>query len=165
MKKSKLMEEYEINSDKYFMNFALKEAKKAFEKDEVPIGSILVLNNKIISKAYNQTETLQDSTAHAEMIAITTAMQYLGSKYLQDATIFVTVEPCIMCAGAIFWSKISRLVYATKDEKLGYFKFEKVLNNNNLSILHPKMKVKKGVLKDEAEYLMKEFFRKKRQLK
>ena len=147
------------------MSYALEEAQKAFEKDEVPVGAILVLNNKIISRAYNQTEILQDSTAHAEIIAITTATQNLGSKYLKNATLYVSLEPCVMCSGAIFWSKISRLVYAAEDEKFGYFKFEKILNNSDLSLLHPKMEIKKGVLKDKSEFLMKEFFRQKRKFK
>ncbi len=144
------------------MAIALQEAQKAFDEDEVPIGAVLVINNKVIAKAYNQTERLQDTTAHAEVLAITTAEQMLGAKYLTDATLFVTVEPCVMCAGAIFWSKISRLVYATDDEKFGFYKFQKVLNINNLSITHPKLEIKFGVLKDQAATLMKRFFAKKR---
>ena len=156
------MEQYKKNSDEYFMQKALEQANMAFQNNEVPIGAVLVIKNKIISRAYNQTETLQDTTAHAEILAITSATQFLGAKYLSDATLFVTVEPCIMCTGAIFWSKIARLVFATKDEKNGYDKFENVLNNDNLSLQHPKLNVKSGVLMEQAEKLMKDFFKNKR---
>ncbi|MEA3452396.1 MAG: nucleoside deaminase [Bacteroidota bacterium] len=156
------MKQYTLFSDEYFMQIALEEANKAYQNNEVPIGAILVIDNRIIARAYNQTETLQDTTAHAEILAITTATNFLGSKYLQDATLYVTVEPCIMCTGAIFWSKISRLVYATNDEKIGYKKFENVLNKNNLSLQHPKLKVKSAVLQDEAQKLMRDFFDKRR---
>ena len=156
------MEQYKINSDEYFMQKALEQADIAFQNNEVPIGAVLVMKNRIISRAYNQTETLQDTTAHAEILAITSATQFLGSKYLSDATLYVTVEPCIMCTGAIFWSKISRLVFATKDEKMGYGKFENVLNVSNLSLQHPKLNVKSGVLMLQAEKLMKDFFKIKR---
>jgi tRNA(adenine34) deaminase len=154
--------EYKKFTDEYFMSEALKEAKKAFEEDEVPVGSVIVLNNRIISRAHNQTELLKDVTAHSEIMAITTAEQVLGSKYLAQATLYVTLEPCVMCIGAIFWSKISRLVIGASDEKFGYYNFEKILNREEKSLQHPKLEVKKGVLEKECTLLMQEFFRLKR---
>ncbi len=142
-------------SDEVFMKEALKEAQKAFAEDEVPIGAVVVCQNKIIARAHNMTERLTDVTAHAEMQAITAAANYLGSKYLIDCTIYITVEPCLMCAGALFWSQISKIVYATKDEKRGYSLLGK-------SILHPKTIITNGILKEEAARLMEEFFRNKR---
>ena len=144
------------------MAIALREARKAFETDEVPIGAIVVIDNQIIAKAYNQTELLQDVTAHAEIIAITTAEQNLGSKYLQNATLYVTVEPCVMCVGAIFWAKIKRLVYGASEEKFGHYKIQKIAESENLSLYHPKLEVKSGVLADEAANLMKKYFQAKR---
>lgn len=153
---------YPIYSDEYFMNIALQEATKAFEKNEVPVGAIIVLRNKIIARAYNQTETLQDPTAHAEILSITSATQFLGSKYLNDATIYVTVEPCLMCNGAIFWSKISRLVYGASEQKVGFSKFQEATKKENLDICHPKLKITKNILAKESSELMSTFFKSKR---
>ena len=151
-------------SDEYFMNIALIEAQKAFDNDEIPVGAIIVLNNQVIARAYNQTETLNDPTAHAEMLAITAANQFLGSKYLNEASLYVTLEPCLMCNGAIFWSKISKLIYGASDEKNG---FQKTKNNlsKELSITHPKLKIKSGVLKQESTTILQNFFHSKRKLK
>lgn len=155
------MKNFPINSDEYFMNIALNEAKKANENDEIPVGAIIVMNNQIIAKSYNQTETLQDPTAHAEMLVITSANQYLGSKYLQKAKMYVTLEPCIMCSGAIFWSKLSELIFGAYDEKKGFSIVQNNLNND-ISITHPKLKIKGGVLENESSILLKDFFEKKR---
>ena len=144
-------------TDEQYMRLAILEAQKAAEKDEVPIGAIIVLNNKIIAKAHNQVELLNDSTAHAEILAITTAFQYLGSKYLPEATLYVTIEPCLMCSGALYWSKIGRIVFGAKDEKNSY---RRVSGNN--SPFHPKTEVVGGVLDHECAELIKEFFRSKR---
>ncbi len=152
---------YKPFSDEYFMNFALIEAKKALENNEVPIGAIVVIKNQIIAKAYNQTETLQDPTAHAEILAITSACNYLGSKYLEDATLFVTLEPCVMCAGAIFWTKIKKLIFGAFDEKQGYSRIQKKLPDG-ISILHPKLEITSEILEKEAAYLLKTFFQTKR---
>ena len=122
-------------TDEYFMLQALKEAKKAFDDQEIPVGAIVLLNDKIIARGYNQVERLNDSTAHAEIISLTTAYNYLGSKYLPDATIYITVEPCLMCAGALYWSKIGKVVYGAADEKNGYFRV-----TGNASPFHPKQK-------------------------
>ena len=151
-------------SDEYFMNIAIQEARKAFNNDEVPIGAIVVMENKIIARAYNQTELLNDVTAHAEILAITSAEQNIGAKYLLNATMFVTVEPCVMCIGAIFWSKISRLVFGASDEKFGHRKIQKYIENTDTSMYHPKMEVKGGVLAEESGSLMKQFFINKRNL-
>ena len=133
------------------MKQALSEAKKAFDKGEVPVGAVIVCNRRIIARAHNLTETLNDVTAHAEMQAITAAASVLGGKYLIDCTIYVTVEPCPMCAGALAWSQISRIVYGTDDEKRGYSLIAP-------GILHPKTQVTSGVLAEEARELMKRFF-------
>jgi tRNA(adenine34) deaminase len=138
-----------------FMKAALEEAKKAFEKQEVPIGAVIVCNDVIIARAHNMTETLRDPTAHAEMQAITSATNYLGGKYLTDCIIYVTVEPCSMCAAALNWSQIPDLVYGTGDEKRGY-------STISSALLHPKTKVKKGILENECRELMTKFFRTKR---
>jgi tRNA(adenine34) deaminase len=143
--------------DEQFMREALKQAQRAFEEDEVPIGAVVVMNEKIIAKGYNQVEKLTDSTAHAEIIALTTAFNFLGSKYLPEATLYVTVQPCIMCSGALYWSKIGRVVYGTEDEKNGY---KRVAGNN--SPFHPKTAIVGGVLQDECVQLMKDFFKAKR---
>lgn len=153
---------YPLFSDEYFMNLALQEAQNAFDKDEVPIGAVIVIKNKILARAYNQTETLQDPTAHAEILAITSANQFLGSKYLNEATIYVTVEPCLMCNGAIFWSKISRLVYGASEKKVGFLKFQEIVAQQNLSLCHPKLEIKGGVLEHETSELMRKFFKSKR---
>lgn len=142
-------------SDETFMKEALKEAQKAFDEDEVPIGAVIVCQNKVIARAHNLTERLNDVTAHAEMQAITAAANFLGSKYLTDCTIYVTIEPCMMCAGALFWSQISRVVYAAKDPKRGFTLLVK-------EVLHPKTKIECGLMKEKAAELMEEFFRKKR---
>ncbi len=133
------------------MKEALKEAKKAFHENEVPVGCVVVCQNKIIGKGYNLTEKLNDVTAHAEMQAITAASNYLGAKYLIDCTLYVTIEPCVMCAGALFWSQIERLVYAASDGKRGFSK----LGN----LLHPKTEIIKGIHEKEASELMTTFFK------
>jgi len=142
--------------DAYFMKRALQEAEAAYEKGEVPIGAIIVINNQIIARAHNLTETLNDVTAHAEMQAITAAANFLGGKYLQDCTLYVTIEPCQMCAGALFWSQISNIVYGARDEQRGCIALE--------TKLHPKTKMKGGILEDEASQLLKNFFIEKRNL-
>lgn len=143
------------NQDIFFMRQALAEAKEAAKKNEVPIGAVIVCGGKIIARAHNLTETLTDVTAHAEMQAITSAANYLGSKYLMDCTLYVTVEPCVMCAGALGWSQIGRIVYGTSDEKRGYTIFSP-------QALHPKTEVTSGILSEECKNLIQEFFRKKR---
>ena len=146
---------YPLFSNEYFMNEALKEATKAFDKDEVPIGAIIVCENKIIARAHNLTETLNDVTAHAEIQAITAASNHLGSKYLTSCTLYVTIEPCIMCAGAISWAQIKKLVYGAKDEKKGY----SIIGKN---LLPPKIKLIKTILEEDCEKIIKLFFQKKR---
>lgn len=141
--------------DSYFMKQALVEAKDAFDKGEIPIGAVVVCNNRIIARAHNLTELLHDVTAHAEMQAITAAANVLGGKYLTDCTLYVTVEPCPMCAGALGWSQIPKVVYGAPDEKRGYLKIAP-------SALHPKTQVVSGVLAEEAAQLMKDFFQAKR---
>jgi tRNA(adenine34) deaminase len=141
--------------DILFMKAALEEAKSAFEKQEVPVGAVIVCNDKIIARAHNLTETLTDPTAHAEMQAITAATNYLGGKYLADCKIYVTVEPCPMCAGALNWSQISEIVYGADDEKRGY-------STISPSLLHPRTVVRKGIMKNEASELMVRFFKGKR---
>jgi tRNA(adenine34) deaminase len=145
----------QLFSDEYFMKEALKEANKAFEKDEIPIGAVIVCNNQIIARAHNLTETLNDVTAHAEMQAFTAASDYIGGKYLNECTLYVTVEPCIMCAGASYWIQISRIVYGTSDNKKGF----SILDNN---ILHPKTELIKSVLENDCAKLIKTFFKQKR---
>jgi len=143
-------------SDEYFMKEALKEAQKAFDLDEIPVGAIIVAGNKIIARAHNLTETLNDATAHAEMQAVTSATEYLGAKYLNECTLYVTLEPCMMCAGALNWSQIGRVVYGASDDKRGYNKYKP-------AILHPKTEIISGVLENECAALLKDFFEKKRQ--
>jgi len=150
--------EYKFGSDEYFMNEAFKQAKIAFDKNEVPVGAIIVSNNQIIAKAHNQTETLTDSTAHAEILALTSAFDYFGAKYLPDCTLYVTLEPCTMCAGALYWSQIGKVVIGASDEKRGYLR----LANNGEQILHPKTKLVKGILEKECGNLVSEFFKKLR---
>ena len=142
-------------SDEYFMKEALKEAQKAFDDDEVPIGAVIVCNKKIIARAYNMTERLNDVTAHAEMQAFTAAANYLGGKYLNDCTLYVTIEPCVMCSGAAYWTQIERIIFGAVDEKKGYSKTSK-------KILHPKTIINGGVLGKECSDLMKKFFESKR---
>lgn len=144
----------ELFSDEYFMRKALDEAYTAFEKDEVPIGAIIVSKNKIIAKGHNLTETLTDVTAHAEMQAITSAANYLGGKYLPESTLYVTLEPCVMCAGALYWSQIGKVVIGARDEKRGF-------QNAGLQ-LHPKTQIHWGILENECSQIVKEFFQKKR---
>jgi len=142
--------------DTYFMKRALQEAQMAYEKDEIPIGAVVVIQNKIIARAHNLTETLNDVTAHAEMQAITAAANFLGGKYLKDCTLYVTIEPCQMCAGALFWSQVSKIVYGARDEQRGCI--------NMGTTLHPKTKMVGGVLAEEASSLLKRFFVEKRNL-
>jgi len=142
-------------TDEYFMKEALKEAQKAFDKDEVPIGAVIVNNNRIIARTHNLTETLTDVTAHAEMQAFTSAASELGGKYLLECILYVTLEPCVMCAGAAFWTQISRIVFGAADPKQGYS-----LKKSNL--LHPKTIVSSGILEHECSELLKEFFKRKR---
>jgi tRNA(adenine34) deaminase len=144
-------------SDEYFMQFALTEAMRAWEEDEVPIGAVVVVNNKVIARGHNQVERLNDATAHAEMLALTSAFSYLGSKYVTNATLFVTVEPCLMCCGALYWSKIGRIVYGASDEKNGY----RHVTKENWPF-HPKTQLVKGVLEAECANLVKNFFKQKR---
>jgi len=140
----------------YFMQQALKEARAAFDEDEVPVGAVVVLNNKIIARGHNQVERLNDSTAHAEILALTSAYSALGTKYLPDAILYVTLEPCLMCCGAMYWGKIGTIVYGASDEKNGYRHF------TNQSPLHPKTTIVNGVLANECAALMKAFFQKRR---
>ena len=141
-------------TDEYFMRIAFNEAVTAFERDEIPVGAVIVCNNKIIAKAHNLTETLTDVTAHAEMQAITSAANYLGGKYLQDCTLYVTLEPCVMCGGALYWSQISKVVYGASDEKRGF--------KAKIGELHPKTEIVSGIMEEECGQLMKEFFQRKR---
>ena len=140
----------DIFSDEYFMSKALIEAKAAFDKGEIPIGAIIVVNDKIIARTHNLTELLNDVTAHAEMQAITAAANFLGGKYLHNCTLFVTIEPCQMCAGALYWSQISKVVFGATDESRGFTKMN--------TKLHPKTQIVFGILADECGALMKEFF-------
>jgi tRNA(adenine34) deaminase len=144
-------------TDEQYMQLALAEAKKAYDAEEVPIGAIIVMNNRIIARAHNQVELLHDSTAHSEILALTTAFDFLSSKYLPEATLYVTVEPCLMCSGALYWSKISKVVYGADDEKNGY---RKCCGDKNP--FHPKTILVSGVLKDECAALMKDFFKARR---
>lgn len=144
-------------TDDYFMMQALKEARQAFEEEEIPIGAVVVINDRIIARGHNMTERLKDPTAHAEMIALTSAFNALGAKYLPEASLYVTVEPCLMCAGAIYWSKLGRIIYGTEDEKNGYRK----TSRENWPF-HPKTELIKGVMSAECAQLMKEFFLKRR---
>jgi len=142
--------------DTYFMKMALQEAEKAFKKGEVPIGAVIVANHQIIARGHNLTETLNDVTAHAEMQTITAAANYLGGKYLLDCTLYVTLEPCQMCAGALFWSQISKIVYGARDEQRGCI--------NLKTKLHPKTKIQGGIMAVETSLLLKKFFIEKRNL-
>jgi tRNA(adenine34) deaminase len=155
---------YELNSyfclmenpftDEYFMKKALQEAEMAFEKGEIPVGAIIVIDNKVIARGHNLTEMLVDVTAHAEMQAITAAANFLGGKYLKDCTLYVTLEPCQMCAGALYWSQISKIVYGASDEHRGFVKMG--------TQLHPKTTVVSGIMANEASDLMKRFFLERR---
>lgn len=141
--------------DNFYMRKALEEAQKAFDEGEIPVGAVIVCRDTIIAKAHNLTERLTDVTAHAEMQAITAAAEYLGGKYLNECTLYVTVEPCIMCAGALGWSQLGRLVFGAADEKRGYQHYAP-------QALHPKTEVVQGLMEDECSRLMKEFFKGRR---
>lgn len=146
-----------VFDDSYFMKKALEEAQTAYEKGEIPVGAVIVANQQVIARGHNLTELLNDVTAHAEMQAITSAANFLGGKYLIDCTMYVTLEPCQMCAGALYWSQISNLVFGASDPERGYRKMG--------GKLHPKTKVKHGILEEEASELLKRFFIEKRNLK
>ena len=145
-----------VHSDEHFMRQALREAEKSRDTGEVPVGAVIVCDNQIIARSHNHTEQLRDVTAHAEIVALTAAANYLNSKYLKDCTLYVTLEPCVMCAGALHWAQLDRLVYGAEDEKRGFMRFGKAL-------LHPKTKVEYGILQLEAKQLLQDFFRSKRQ--
>ncbi|MCF3111292.1 nucleoside deaminase [Niabella sp. CC-SYL272] len=144
-------------TDEYFMQQALKEAQRAFEEDEIPIGAVVVQGDRIIARGYNMTEKLNDPTAHAEMIALTSAFSFLNAKYLPGATLFVTVEPCVMCAGALYWSKLRRVVWGASDVKNGFSRVKP-----ETSPFHPKTEIVTGILEEECAALMKAFFKAKR---
>ncbi len=144
-------------TDEQYMQLALAEAQKAFDKEEVPVGAIIMTNNRIIARAHNQVELLNDSTAHAEILALTSAFDFLSSKYLPEATLYVTVEPCLMCSGALYWSKIGKIVYGADDEKNSY---RKCCGSSNP--FHPKTQLVGGILKEECANLMKNFFKARR---
>ena len=146
----------DLYDDKYFMRRAIEEAKIALQKDEVPVGAVIVSNNQIIARGHNLTETLNDVTAHAEMQAITAAANFLGGKYLINCTLYVTLEPCQMCGGALFWSQISKIVYGAKDQERGCI--------NLKTKLHPKTKIVGGILEKESSNIIKRFFIEKRNL-
>ncbi len=148
----------EINpfTDEYFMKEALKEAEKANRINEIPVGAVVVCDNQIIARAHNYTEALNDVTAHAEMQAFTSAADFLGGKYLDECTLYVTLEPCVMCAGASYWTQLKKIVFGTSEEKRGFLSI-------NDKILHPKTELVKGVLEEECSKLLKDFFKKKRQ--
>ena len=139
-------------NDDYFMEAALQEAEQAFEEGEIPVGAVVVCRNRIIAKGYNQTERLTDVTAHAELLALTAAEQFLGSKYLTDCTLYVTLEPCVMCAGALAWAQIGRIVIGAPDPKRGF-------SNVKPSVLHPKTHLTTGILAEESHNLLRNFFR------
>lgn len=143
------------NPDEFYMREALRQARLAFDDDEIPVGAVIVSGDSIIARAYNQTERLHDVTAHAEMLAITAAANHLGAKYLTDCTLYVTLEPCPMCAAAAGWAQLSRIVYGASDPKRGYTRFAP-------SLLHPRAEVVQNVLAEEAEALLKDFFQSKR---
>ena len=144
----------DIFTDEYFMKKALQEAETAFEKGEIPVGAVIVIDNKVIARTHNLTELLNDVTAHAEMQAITSAANFIGGKYLKDCTLYVTLEPCQMCAGALYWSQISKIVFGAADENRGFIKMG--------TQLHPKTQVVGGVLEKDCSLLMRAFFRMRR---
>ncbi|GAB2621411.1 nucleoside deaminase [Belliella aquatica] len=145
----------DLFTDEYFMNEAMKMAKIAFEENEIPVGAVIVCRNKVIARAYNQTEKLTDATAHAEMLAITSAANSLGSKYLNECKLYVTLEPCVMCAGASFWSQLGEIHYAASDPNRGFARLSE-------TVIHPKTKVKAGLMAAEAKQLLDDFFKKLR---
>ena len=144
-------------TDEQYMQQALKEAQKAFDSGEVPVGAIVVINERIIARAHNQVELLNDSTAHSEILALTTAFNFLGTKYLPEATLYVTVEPCLMCCGALYWSKIGKIVYGADDQKNGY---KRITSDKNP--FHPRTELISGILREECATLMKDFFKARR---
>lgn len=144
-----------IKKDEFYMKKALEQAYLAAEADEIPVGAVVVCHDTIIAKGYNQTELLHDVTAHAEIIALTAAANYLGSKYLRDCTLYVTLEPCVMCAGALFWAQFGRIVYGASDDKRGFMRFGKEL-------IHPKTQIEHGICAQECGDIMTQFFRQKR---
>ena len=148
---------YAPYTHEWYMHKALQQAQLAFEKEEIPVGAIVVMQDKIIGRAHNMTEQLNDVTAHAEILALTAAFNHMGAKYLPDATLYVTLEPCHMCAGALYWSKIGRVVYGASDAKHGYQHF---FGGNNA--MHPKTEIISGILANECAALMKNFFKAKR---
>jgi tRNA(adenine34) deaminase len=147
----------EPRSDEYYMQLALNEAHKAYDADEVPVGALVVVNDKIISRGHNQVELLNDATAHAEILALTSAFSYMGAKYLPDATLYVTLEPCLMCAGALYWSKIGRIVFGAYDQKNGYRHI-----THETSPFHPKTAILGGVMEADCSFIIQSFFRSKR---
>ena len=147
---------FSVYSDIHFMKQAFAEAQKAFEEGEIPVGAVIVCDNQIIARTHNQTELLTDVTAHAEILAITAASNALGSKYLPDCTLFVTLEPCVMCAGALSWAQMGRVVFGASDEKRGFMLF------GGKSLLHPKTRLELGILQDECGELMRQFFKNRR---
>lgn len=149
------LKSYPLFSHEYYMNEALKEAQKAFDRDEVPVGAVVVCNRTIIARAHNLTETLHDVTAHAEMQAFTAASGYLGGKYLDECILYVTLEPCVMCAGAAFWAQLGSIIYGASDDKRGY----RLVNH---PLLHPKTEVISGILAEESTQMLKQFFKSKR---
>jgi len=146
-----------IYGEEYFMKLALQEAQKAADAGEVPVGAVLASGDQLIARCHNSTELLKDVTAHAEILAITAASQYLGSKYLLDCTLYVTLEPCVMCAGALRWAQIGRVIYATADDKAGFMRFGKEL-------LHPRTQLEMGIMMEESASLLKSFFASKRKM-
>ena len=144
-----------IFNDEYFMREALRQARQAYDEGEIPVGAVVVCNNQIIARSYNMTEKLNDVTAHAEMLVITSAAEHLGGKYLVDCSLYVTLEPCVMCAGATLWAQTGKIVYGAADEKRGFAKYSK-------NILHPKTKIVQGILAEECKELMVRFFEVKR---
>lgn len=146
---------YPLFSDEYFMNEALKQAQDAAKQEEIPVGAVIVSNKRVIARGHNMTQQLEDVTAHAEMIALTSASNFLGSKYLDDCTLYVTLEPCLMCAAALKWAHLGRLVFGAADPKEGYQLVKK-------NVLHPKTELKSGVLEYECSVMLKEFFKTKR---
>ncbi len=153
-----MLEELQNDPDAFFMREALKQARIAYEEDEVPVGAVVVWQNRILSRACNYTEKLTDVTAHAEMQAITAASNAIGGKYLKDCTLYVTLEPCVMCAGALAWAQIGRVVYGAQDPKRGY----SALGEAGKKIFHPKTEIKSGVLSEECASLLQDFFKQKR---
>ena len=146
---------FSVFDEQYYMRAALQAAQQAAEEGEIPVGAVVVLDNRIIARAHNQTERLNDVTAHAEMLALTAAANYLGSKYLKDCTLYVTLEPCVMCAGALAWAQVGRVVYGASDEKRGFVR-------TSSAILHPKTTVAYGIMEAECAGLIHDFFERKR---